>query len=145
MPFLSAFIGVYRRLQFSRYMRYNYPVPKRKKPVTRVTTASIQSAKPPSTALTAGPAATRTDMVIITGMSGSGKGSVLRAFEDLGYFCVDNMPVDLIPTFAELSEQSRAIARSALVVDIREGEGLRRLPAILKRLRREISISLVYL
>jgi UPF0042 nucleotide-binding protein len=122
-------------------------VPKRKaKSAARVTSASIQSAKPPSSVLAAGGGiAARTDMVIITGMSGSGKGSVLRAFEDLGYFCVDNMPVDLIPTFAELSEQSRAIARAALVVDIREGEGLRRLPAILKRLRREISISLVYL
>ena len=111
----------------------------------RVTTATIRSKTPPSSALQPSGGKGDTDMVIITGMSGSGKGSVLRAFEDLGYFCVDNMPVDLIPTFAELSEQSIALAHAALVVDIREGEGLKRLPAILKRLRRELRVSLIFL
>jgi len=47
-----------------------------------------------------------TELVIITGMSGSGKASALKAFEDLGYYCVDNLPVELIPRFAELALQS---------------------------------------
>ena len=58
------------------------------------------------------------ELVIITGMSGSGKASVLKAFEDLGYYCVDNLPVDLIPRFAELAVQSGEIRRTALVVDV---------------------------
>ena len=111
----------------------------------KVTTAAIHSATPPSAVLRPGADASRTDMVIITGMSGSGKGTVLRAFEDLGYFCVDNIPVDLIPTFAELSEQSLALAKAALVVDIREGERLRRLPTILKKLKAELRVSLLFL
>ena len=61
------------------------------------------------------------ELVIITGMSGSGKASVLKAFEDLGYYCVDNLPVGLIPRFAELAGQSSEIERTALVVDVREG------------------------
>jgi len=59
------------------------------------------------------------ELVIITGMSGSGKASALKAFEDLGYYCVDNLPVDLIPRFAELAIQSGEIPRTALVVDVR--------------------------
>ena len=55
-----------------------------------------------------------TDLVILTGMSGSGKGSVLKAFEDLGYYCVDNLPVDLIPKFAELCRSSREMRRGKL-------------------------------
>ena len=51
----------------------------------------------------------RGELVIITGLSGSGKASVLKAFEDLGYYCVDNLPVELIPRFAELVGQSSEI------------------------------------
>src|SRR5216683_301100 len=51
------------------------------------------------------------ELVIITGMSGSGKASVLKAFEDLGYYCVDNLPVELIPQFAELALQSTETRR----------------------------------
>src|SRR5215813_10823236 len=76
------------------------------------------------------------ELVIITGMSGSGKASVLKAFEDLGYYCVDNLPVELIPQFAELSVQSRDTRRTALVVDVREGTKLSRLPAILESVRK---------
>ena len=65
------------------------------------------------------------EVVIITGMSGSGKASVLKAFEDLGYYCVDNLPVGLIPRFAELVGQSSEIERTALVVDVREGRQLK--------------------
>src|SRR5437868_15124268 len=68
----------------------------------------------------------RGELVIITGMSGSGKASVLKAFEDLGYYCVDNLPVGLIPRFAELVGQSSEIERTALVVDVREGTQLDR-------------------
>src|SRR5271167_1242642 len=71
------------------------------------------------------PADGRGDLVIITGMSGSGKASVLKAFEDLGYYCVDNLPVGLIPRFAELVGQSSEIERTALVVDVREGTQLK--------------------
>ena len=54
--------------------------------------------------------------VLITGMSGSGKGSVLKAFEDLGFYCVDNLPVDLIPKFMELASQAGSrIERAAMV------------------------------
>jgi RNase adapter protein RapZ len=85
------------------------------------------------------------ELVIITGMSGSGKASVLKAFEDLGYYCVDNLPVDLIPQFAELAVQSAEIRRTALVVDVREGLKLEKLPGILKSVRRMIPTKVVFL
>jgi UPF0042 nucleotide-binding protein len=85
------------------------------------------------------------ELVLITGMSGSGKASVLKAFEDLGYYCVDNLPIDLIPQFAELAVQSREIRRTALVVDVREGSQLEKLPAILKSVRRMIPTKVVFL
>src|SRR5713101_9559745 len=85
-----------------------------------------------------------TELVIITGMSGSGKASALKAFEDLGYYCVDNLPVDLIPRFAELALQSGEIPRTALVVDVREGSQLERLP-ILKSIKRMIPTRVIFL
>src|SRR5579863_7257510 len=85
------------------------------------------------------------ELVIITGMSGSGKASVLKAFEDLGYYCVDNLPIELIPRFAELSLQSAEIRRTALVVDVREGSKLELLPGILKSVRRMIPTKVVFL
>jgi len=85
------------------------------------------------------------ELVIITGMSGSGKASVLKAFEDLGYYCVDNLPVELIPRFAELAVQSQETRRTALVVDVREGSKLDQLPGILKSVRRMIPTKIVFL
>ena len=85
------------------------------------------------------------ELVIITGMSGSGKASALKAFEDLGYYCVDNLPVELIPRFAELALQSGEIPRTALVVDVREGSQLEKLPAILKSVKRTIPTRVIYL
>jgi UPF0042 nucleotide-binding protein len=85
------------------------------------------------------------ELVIITGMSGSGKASVLKAFEDLGYYCVDNLPVELIPRFAEMAVQSAEIRRTALVVDVREGSQLEQLPGILKSVRRLIPTKVVFL
>jgi UPF0042 nucleotide-binding protein len=74
--------------------------------------------------------------VIITGMSGAGKSYAIKCFEDLGYFCVDNLPTTLIPTFAELCAQSsRAIRKIALGVDVREGEYLAHLMDALEELR----------
>jgi len=85
------------------------------------------------------------ELVVITGMSGSGKASVLKAFEDLGYYCVDNLPVGLIPRFAELAGQSTEIGRTALVVDVREGRQLEELPAIVKSVRRILPTKMVFL
>ncbi len=85
------------------------------------------------------------ELVIITGMSGSGKASVLKAFEDLGYYCVDNLPVQLIPQFADLAVQSAEIRRTALVVDVREGSKLEELPNILKSVGRMIPTKVVFL
>jgi UPF0042 nucleotide-binding protein len=85
------------------------------------------------------------ELVIITGMSGSGKASVLKAFEDLGYYCVDNLPVQLIPQFADLAVQSSEIRRTALVVDVREGSKLDELPKILKSVARMIPTKVVFL
>jgi len=85
------------------------------------------------------------ELVIITGMSGSGKASVLKAFEDLGYYCVDNLPVGLIPRFAELVGQSSEIQRTALVVDVREGTQLGELPDIIKSVRRILPTRLLFL
>jgi len=85
------------------------------------------------------------ELVIITGMSGSGKASALKAFEDLGYYCVDNLPVDLIPRFAELAIQSTEIRRTALVVDVREGAKLEKLPAIVKSVKRSIPTVVLFL
>jgi RNase adapter protein RapZ len=85
------------------------------------------------------------ELVVITGMSGSGKASVLKAFEDLGYYCVDNLPVGLIPRFAELAGQSAEIERTALVVDVREGRQLEELPAIVKSVRRMIATKVIFL
>lgn len=85
------------------------------------------------------------NLVIITGMSGSGKASVLKAFEDLGYYCVDNLPIGLIPRFADLVKQSSEIEKAALVADIREGEQLKRLPAIIRSLKKQVNTSVLFL
>jgi RNase adapter protein RapZ len=85
-------------------------------------------------------------LVILTGLSGSGKSTVLRAFEDMGFYCVDNLPVELIPIFAELHEAGEAdFNRAALLVDAREGRQLQKLPGLLKHLRKEHPIFLVFI
>ncbi|MGB0122441.1 MAG: RNase adapter RapZ, partial [Silvibacterium sp.] len=84
------------------------------------------------------------ELVILTGLSGSGKLSALKAFEDMGFYAVDNLPVELLPSFAELVSQSVEITRAALVIDAREGRGLERFPSILKELRRMLSVKVVY-
>ncbi|MFN8057573.1 MAG: RNase adapter RapZ [Vicinamibacterales bacterium] len=75
--------------------------------------------------------------VVLTGLSGSGKSQAIRALEDLGYFCVDNLPTTLIPTFAELTLRAHAdIAKAAVVVDVREGSFLAEFPRVYGRLKR---------
>jgi UPF0042 nucleotide-binding protein len=86
-----------------------------------------------------------TQLVVITGFSGSGKGTVLRALEDLGYYAVDNLPIDLVPKFAELTKSSTTFRRAALVIDIREGEALQSFPKIYKRLQRIVPTRLLFL
>ena len=85
-------------------------------------------------------------LVILTGLSGSGKSTVLKAFEDMGFYCVDNMPVELIPIFAELHAAGEGdFGRAALLVDAREGSQLQKLPGLLTHLRKDHPISLVFI
>ncbi|MGH9414376.1 MAG: RNase adapter RapZ [Terriglobales bacterium] len=93
-------------------------------------------AKPGRTA----PGAAELHVVIITGLSGSGKGSAEKVFEDSGYYCVDNLPVGLLGPFVDLVRQTSVcgpgeVQRVAAVVDIREGQRLEELPALLQSLR----------
>ena len=75
--------------------------------------------------------------VVITGLSGAGKSHAIKCFEDMGFFCVDNLPTTLIPTFADLVARSdRTIDRVALGVDVREGEYLTHLLDTLAELRK---------
>jgi len=90
-------------------------------------------------------AAHKPELVIITGLSGSGKGSVLKALEDLGFYSVDNLPVELIPKFAELTRDNPSIQAAALVVDIREGEGLKRFPRVFASIRRSVNAKLIFM
>jgi RNase adapter protein RapZ len=74
--------------------------------------------------------------VVLTGLSGSGKSQAIRALEDLGYFCVDNLPVMLLPMLAELTLRAGSeIARAAVVVDVREGKLLKEFPEIYRKLQ----------
>ena len=85
------------------------------------------------------------ELVIVTGLSGSGKLSALKAFEDMGFYAVDNLPIELLPSFADLVSQSVEITRAAIVVDAREARGLERFSAMLKDLRRKLTVKVVYL
>ena len=105
------------------------------------------------------------ELVIITGISGSGKGSALKALEDLGYYAVDNLPLELLPNFATLIKGSgdfcgpeaqdkldkrleqglSEIDKAVIVIDVREGPTLELLPAILLRVKKTIHTSVVFL
>jgi len=86
-------------------------------------------------------------LLIITGLSGSGKTHVARALEDIGWFCVDNLPSALIPRFAELIRGSEELRRSALVVDMREREFLKQFPHVFRQLRGRggLGVSVLFL
>ena len=87
----------------------------------------------------------RGELVILTGLSGSGKLSALKTFEDLGYYSVDNLPLELVPRFADLVRQSAEIKRAALVVDVREGMRLDEFPGILKKVRKVLPTRVLFL
>lgn len=90
----------------------------------------------PSSAKAAARVRTTQGFVILTGLSGSGKTHAIRALEDLGYFCVDNLPSQLIPTFAELATRGDAgLERVAIVVDVREGGFLKQFPKVYRKLK----------
>ncbi len=91
------------------------------------------------------PQAPPCELVVLTGLSGSGKGSALKAFEDLGYYAVDNLPIELLPQFAALISSGNPARRAAIVVDVREGEALEHLPATLLRIRETLPVSIVFL
>jgi UPF0042 nucleotide-binding protein len=85
---------------------------------------------------------------VLTGLSGAGKSQAVRALEDLGYFCVDNLPITLIPTLAELTRHAHgAITKAAVVVDVREGAMLRQFPRLYREIRRikGLSPTLIFL
>lgn len=78
------------------------------------------------------------NLIIVSGVSGSGKSTAINALEDLGYFCVDNLPPTLIPTFIELCANSaESISKVALVMDIREGVFLERAPDVIEELKKK--------
>jgi UPF0042 nucleotide-binding protein len=85
------------------------------------------------------------ELVIITGRSGSGKLTVLKAFEDLGFYAVDNLPVALIPKFADLTRDTKTSRHAALIIDVREGESLKDFPEIFRRLKRSMNVRLLFL
>ncbi len=85
------------------------------------------------------------ELVILTGLSGSGKASALKTFEDLGFYSVDNLPLELIPRFADLVAKSAEITHAALVVDVREGSRLERFPSILTKVRKVLPTRVVFL
>jgi UPF0042 nucleotide-binding protein len=84
----------------------------------------------------------------VTGLSGSGKSQAIRALEDLGYFCVDNLPTMLIPTLAQLSRaQATELPKVAIVVDVREGSFLSQFPKVWRQLKQMpgLNPSLIFL
>jgi UPF0042 nucleotide-binding protein len=84
-------------------------------------------------------------LVIVTGISGAGKASALKAFEDLGFHAVDNLPLELLQDFAELVHKSPEMQDAAIVVDVREGQTLDRLPEILKSVKTVLPTRVVFL
>jgi UPF0042 nucleotide-binding protein len=100
---------------------------------------------PRASRATGGTAASRRQgvpFVVLTGLSGAGKSQAIRALEDLGYFCVDNLPISLIPTLAELSIRADTeMPKVAIVVDVRERSLLTRFPKVLRSLRTKKRLS----
>jgi len=85
------------------------------------------------------------ELVILTGISGAGKATALKTFEDLEYRAVDNLPLELLLEFAGLVAKSPEIERAAVVVDIREGQAFDRLPDIVKRIKQVLPTRVVFL
>jgi UPF0042 nucleotide-binding protein len=85
------------------------------------------------------------ELVLVTGISGAGKATTIKAFEDLGYHCVDNLPLELMSDFAAIVSRSADMDRAAIVVDVREGSELDRLPEVLKRVKELLHTRVVFL
>src|SRR5881397_3259057 len=80
--------------------------------------------------------------IIITGLSGSGKGTFLRALEDRGFFCVDNLPVSLLAKFHELIVRSQVEgSKAAMVIDVREGQTLAEFPVAYQDLKKNATLE----
>ena len=79
----------------------------------------------------------RTRMVVVTGLSGSGRSATLKAFEDMGFYCVDNLPLLLLPAFVEYAQGSEEAFRSAIGIDIREKDFPGRFPVLFGELKHE--------
>jgi len=80
--------------------------------------------------------------VVLTGIAGSGKSQAIKALEDLGYFCVDNLPVELLPMLADLTLRAgNEISRAAVVVDVREGRMLEAFPRVYKQLQKTAQLN----
>jgi len=88
------------------------------------------------------------NLVMITGLSGSGMSSATNAFEDVGYFCVDNLPLTMLSTFTRLllpnRQEAVAIERAALVINIRERHFFSEFPAEIKKLRKKLSPFILF-
>ena len=78
-------------------------------------------------------------------MSGSGKQTALKAFEDLGFYAVDNLPIAFVPKFADLSRDTKTRRRAALIIDIREGAVLQQFPKMFRELRKRLDVKLLFL
>ena len=103
----------------------------RKMPVTRK-----RRHAPPTTR----PQPTR--FLVLTGLAGAGKSQAIRALEDLGYFCIDNLPTTLIPRLAELTLAARrGIAKAAVVVDVRDRLFLSQFPKVFRTLRAQPPVA----
>jgi len=74
-------------------------------------------------------------MVVVTGLSGSGRSAAMKAFEDIGFYCVDNLPLELLSAFVEFAQGSEEASRSAIGVDIREKGFAERFPALYGELK----------
>ncbi len=85
--------------------------------------------------------------LIVTGLSGAGKSTALKVLEDIGYYCIDNLPISLMEVFAQLClASSQPINKVALSIDIREGDTLRTLPSVVKRIEKEgIQVEILFL
>ena len=89
----------------------------------------------------------RVQLVVVTGLSGSGKSTAIHVLEDLGFYCIDNLPVALIPRVVELWESSQeGVRRVALGVDVRERHFLDQVPSVFAELRtRGVALEVLYL
>jgi UPF0042 nucleotide-binding protein len=85
--------------------------------------------------------------IVLTGLSGSGKSQAIRALEDLGYYCVDNLPVSLLPVMAELAERQTEHNRVAVVMDIREPRFVSDFPRVYRKLKtnKHLATKLIFL